>query len=85
MNLKQLFLASLLLTGATSLLAQKGYLRGKIIDDEIGEALIGATIVLESDPSVGTTADFNGDYSLSLTPGTYSVVVSYVSLEFYLH
>ena len=79
MNLKQLFLASLLLTGATSLLAQKGYLRGKIIDDEIGEALIGATIVLESDPSVGTTADFNGDYSLSLEPGTYSVVVSYVS------
>ncbi len=79
MNLKRIFLASMLIIALNILYAQKGYLRGKIIDDEVGEALIGASIVLKTESSVGTTADFNGDYSLSLDPGTYSMVVSYVS------
>ncbi|XOV92704.1 MAG: TonB-dependent receptor domain-containing protein [Bacteroidota bacterium] len=79
MNLKKSFLALMLSMAFSAVFGQNGHLRGKIIDDEFGDALIGATIVLENDQLKGTTADFNGDYSISLAPGTYSVLVSYVS------
>lgn len=57
-----------------SLFAQKGTLRGKIIDRENGETLIGATVSLKNKP-VGTITDFDGNYSLKLSPGSYSIKV----------
>lgn len=58
--------------------AQKGYLRGKVIDNEIAEGLIGANIYVEG-TTQGTVSDFNGDYSLPLDPGTYTIVYSSIS------
>ncbi len=80
MSGKQLLLTSLFLLFALLNFAQKGTLRGKIIDKENAETLIGATIVVDG-TTIGASSDFDGNYSLSLDPGTYNIRVSYVSYE----
>ena len=80
MSGKQLLLTSLFLLFALLNFAQKGTLRGKIIDKENAETLIGATIVVDG-TTIGASSDFDGNYSLPLDPGTYNIRVSYVSYE----
>ncbi len=63
----------------TALFAQKGYLRGNIEDGDFGGPLVGATIIVVEQPGVGTTTDFDGNYSISLDPGSYTVKVSFIS------
>jgi len=58
--------------------AQKGYLRGKVIDTDISEGLIGGNVYIDG-TTTGTVTDFNGDYSLSLSEGTYTIVFSSIS------
>ena len=72
------FISLILLAFSSS--AQKGTLRGKIIDKTTGETLIGATIVVQG-TTKGTISDFDGNYSLDLDPGTYHIEVSFVSYE----
>lgn len=58
--------------------AQDGKIRGKVTDKETGEALIGATVVIEG-TTLGASTDINGEYViLSVPPGAYSVRASYV-------
>ena len=56
---------------------------GKVIDKKTGEPLIGANIQINKDGSmvIGTTTDFDGTYIMSILPGTYTVIVSYVSYQ----
>ena len=55
-----------------------GKLSGKVIDAGTKEALIGANIVV-LETSTGAATDLDGNYFiLNITPGTYSVKVSYV-------
>lgn len=61
--------------------AQNGFIRGSIIDDATGEALIGATAQIEG-TSTGGVADIDGKFSVNeVTPGTYAVIVSYVGYQ----
>ncbi|MFW5656987.1 MAG: TonB-dependent receptor domain-containing protein, partial [Bacteroidota bacterium] len=60
--------------------AQQGTLRGTIIDAETGEPLIGASVVVTNTTN-GTISDFDGNYTLKLAPGNYSITVSYISYE----
>ena len=60
--------------------AQKGYLRGKVIDGETGEGLIGATVSKQG-TTIGTAADWDGNYSLALEPGVHTVVFQFVSYQ----
>ncbi len=55
-------------------------LNGKITDAETGEDLIGANVVLKQNDAykAGASTDFDGNYSLSVDPGTYDVEVSYI-------
>ncbi len=80
MNMKKIILLSLLVLAVFTSYAQQGFLRGKIIDAETGEALIGAT-VSEQGTSNGAVADFNGNYSLNLAPGSHTVVFQFVSYQ----
>jgi outer membrane receptor protein involved in Fe transport len=58
--------------------AQEGKLRGKVTDRETGDALIGATIVIDG-TTLGAAADLNGEYIvLRVAPGTYTVRASYI-------
>jgi TonB-dependent receptor len=58
--------------------AQKGTLRGSVSDRETGETLIGAFVTVEG-TTTGTVTDLDGNFSLDLPAGTYSINVSYVS------
>lgn len=54
--------------------------RGTVTDASTGEAIIGANILVEETGS-GTITDFDGNYQLSLNPGTYRIVISYLGYE----
>lgn len=58
--------------------AQKGTIRGTVIDDASGEALIGVTVIIKGTTNGGIT-DFDGNFEISATPGMHDVVASYVS------
>ncbi len=60
--------------------AQKGFLRGTIIDASTGEPLIGATVAVAG-TTTGTISDFDGNYNLPLEQGTYNIQISYISYE----
>lgn len=66
------------LLAATTVLAQG--VRGRVIDGATRSAIPGATIVVMN-TSVGATADANGDYSLKLDPGNYTLRVSFVGYQ----
>lgn len=81
--MKQFFRNTLVLIFAMSftmaLSAQKGVLKGLIVDKKSGEELIGATVaVIEGGTvSFGTVSDFDGTYLLDVAPGTYLIEFSY--------
>ncbi len=58
----------------------QGFIRGTIIDDETGEALIGATVVIAGTTN-GAPTDLDGKYSIKADAGTYDLQVSYISYE----
>ncbi len=79
--MKKFLLVSILLYSITLIsFGQKGYLRGKVLDAESGEELIGATISKQG-TSVGTAADFDGNYSLLLEAGIHNIVFQFVSYQ----
>jgi hypothetical protein len=60
--------------------AQTGEIRGVVTDRATGEAMTGANIVVES-LAVGTTAGVDGSYRISVSPGVYTVKVSFVAFN----
>ncbi|MBC6410845.1 MAG: TonB-dependent receptor [Ekhidna sp.] len=54
-------------------------IQGKVTDEQ-GEALIGATVVIEGSTN-GSITDLNGMYSLSVEDGSYTVRASYVGFK----
>ncbi|MGB3175108.1 MAG: carboxypeptidase-like regulatory domain-containing protein, partial [Saprospiraceae bacterium] len=61
--------------------AQSGTIQGIIIDQKLGDPLIGATIRLVG-TELGTATDIDGFFSLERVPaGTYSLQLSYVSFK----
>lgn len=79
---KIVFCLTLLLGLFNNLLAQNkpGTIAGKIIDKASGEALIGATVMVEGTDN-GTVTDIEGNFTLELNPGTFILVCSYVSYQ----
>ena len=78
--MKNLFAFLLLLFSYFGAMAQeKGFLRGNLADGQFGGPLIGATVTVVERSGVGTTSDFDGNYSLPLEPGNYTVQISYIS------
>jgi hypothetical protein len=62
-------------------LAQSGKLRGQITDQETGEALVGANVIIVGS-SYGAATDVNGEYIiLNLVAGTYEVKASYIGYQ----
>lgn len=73
-----LFLPALFLCLNTLLLAQKGGLYGTIRDEDTGEPLVGAS-VLVAGTSLGSSTDLDGKYTIrGLDAGTVTLRVSYV-------
>ena len=58
-----------------SLMAQKGTVTGTVTDTD--GPLIGVTVIVEGS-AIGSITDFDGNYSISLDPGNYTITASYV-------
>ncbi|MBN1415239.1 MAG: TonB-dependent receptor [Bacteroidales bacterium] len=64
-----------------NVIAQSSGIKGKIEDAATGESLIGATVVMQG-TNKGITTDYNGLFALNeLQPGSYNLVISYVTYE----
>jgi len=80
MNRSITILFLLLLLPAMAL-AQSGRLKGQITDQETGEALVGANIIVVGS-SYGAATDVNGAYTiLNLVAGTYEIKASYIGYQ----
>lgn len=65
--------------------AQKQYsISGTVRDASSGETLIGATIKVDGKNDVSVTNDY-GFYSLTLDPGTYDLIVSFIGFTSEVH
>lgn len=60
--------------------AQTGKISGSIYDVEVNDVMPFANVTIK-DTNIGTTSDFEGDFSLKTAPGTYTVVFSFVGYE----
>ncbi len=72
------FALVLLLISSSFAFGQNGIIRGKVIDDVTGEALRGVTINV-AEASASALTDLDGNFSISVSPGNYSMVFSFVS------
>ena len=70
------FLSALLAVSVTNAFAQNVTVRGKVSDSS-GQPVIGATVMLGSNQTVGTQTDLDGNYSISVPSGA-SLVYSCV-------
>lgn len=55
----------------------QGIIKGKIVDSETNEALIGASVVLKN-TTIGTTTNPDGEFTLNLPAGNQTIQISYI-------
>ncbi len=60
--------------------AQKATIKGKVIDKSTGDALMGAAIVIKGTTN-GSATDLDGKYTISVEPGTHTIVFSYTGFN----
>jgi len=77
--MKYLFGFILFFTTIAAFGQEKGFVRGHIEDGEFGGPLIGAAVMIAELPGVGSTTDFDGNYSIPIEPGTYTIEVTFLS------
>ncbi len=58
--------------------AEQGKITGKVLDAESGETIPGANVLVVG-TSQGASTDIDGNYSISIEPGTYSLRITYIS------
>jgi outer membrane receptor protein involved in Fe transport len=74
-------LATLFALGATTAAAQKGTIRGTVLDAVTAAPLTGTTIIVEG-TTMGTVADAEGGFVISnITPGRVTVTARYLGYE----
>ena len=73
-----LFFTLLVLFSPTILFSQTGKIVGKVVDEESGEALIGANVLIDG-TNLGAATDVSGDFViLNIPPGSYTVTAKYI-------
>jgi TonB-dependent starch-binding outer membrane protein SusC len=58
-------------------LLQSQTIKGVVSDAQTGETVLGAFVIIEG-TSLGTTTNLDGEYSIDLEAGTYTISVSYI-------
>ncbi len=79
MKSKILLLISLFFLSIGTALGQTITVKGVVLDDK-GDAVIGASVRLKSNPSVGAATGLDGDFTLKATQGEL-IIVSYVGFK----
>ena len=75
---KNFFLLAAMFITALGAFAQMGTIRGTVIDDLTGETLIGVNVVIAG-TMTGASTDLDGQFSIRVAEGTYSVEATYIS------
>lgn len=70
----------LCLTIVPTLAQESTTVKGVVKDATSGEAIIGATVIVLENPTVGTTTDIDGNFTLSVNKGE-SLTFSYIGME----
>lgn len=61
--------------------AQQTGIKGIVSDKITKETLVGATVIIQG-TTTGSTTDLDGNYTIaSLAPGSYNLVISYISYK----
>lgn len=79
MNCRKIALFTGLLLMSVTLFAQKGTIKGIITDKSTGESLIGANVTYA--PGKGVVTGLDGDYTMELPYGDYTLTISYVGFD----
>lgn len=74
---RSLLLVALFVIGSLQLMAQTRTIKGEVTDAQNGEALIGATVMVEGEKG-GTVTDFDGNFSLQVSSSAKKIKVSYI-------
>ncbi len=53
-------------------------IKGEVLDEGNGDALIGANVVVKSDPTIGTVTDFDGSFELKVDKLPVLINISYI-------
>lgn len=61
----------------SSILFANGIIRGTIIDKSSGEPIVDANVLIKG-TLIGTTTDFDGNYSLKAPEGTHTIIISLI-------
>ncbi len=77
MMLRKVLFFSFLLSCSFYAVAQKQTISGVIKDSFTGETVVGANVLIKG-TTTGTSTDYNGNYSMQLPKGKYTLLVSYV-------
>jgi TonB-dependent receptor len=80
MKFLKLVVAFLVFFSPIFLSAQKGTIRGQIIDGENGEPLFSANAVIKG-TLIGTTTDFDGNFELMVEAGLYTLEYSFIGMS----
>ena len=78
--MKKLLIVSFLIAWSLLSFAQKGTIRGTVIEEETGEPLFSVTVIIAG-TSTGAVTDFDGHFSFQVDPGVYDLRASFVSLK----
>lgn len=62
------------------LFAQNATLSGIITDGQTGEPLIGATVILRADPTIGAVSNINGVYTLKIPAGQQVLICRFTGM-----
>ena len=74
---RSLLLVALFVIGCLQLMAQTRTIKGEVTDAQNGEALIGATVMVEGEKG-GTVTDYDGNFSLQVSSSAKKIKVSYI-------
>ena len=75
------FLALMMCFSALTVFAQTVTVTGTITDATFNEPVIGATIIVQGNATVGTVTDIDGNFSLANVPANGSLEFSYVGMK----
>src|SRR3546814_7238816 len=79
--LNRIAIVAILVFAVNSLFAQTGTLKGKVIDRNNSETIIGGNITIQG-TTQGTTTDENGFFEFTNLPvGLYQLIISYVGYQ----
>lgn len=75
-----ILLSSMLIFLSLEIISQNISIRGNV-SDNLGESLVGVTVVVENDEGHGTVTDINGDYVLENVSSNAVLIFSYVGMK----